>query len=870
MIWCDWQPHPLLFVWTFLAAGIIRSHATHRDVVGNGAFLRLLMELAAADLVGYHAFVMAAAVSLRTVVGLVQAWVLSLALSYPVRLVVAQRVSRRPCAPFARAAVLPASGAGTLAAAAASSTAVLVLAMLLLKLELQERGEALDAARYSWHIATFYLGGGFCSACALGAGLGTGVAPPPGGPRPPPPRVGDVERSSGNSDLDGTPCKPSRASVWPAGTHGIPFRAMSAPCAEAPLAASLLCVAAFGVLPRCSGCTDKACHGGPARASRRRLPAPLVCLCASVGVLAAYIGAVRCGLAPPLELGPLLDVRCVATLPPEAAAADVGAAVKKPDTAADGAADGVDEGVTEWVSIGDEWTLLSLLYGRRRVAIPPRCPSSIPRRSYAPAAASKADAAPRHGLSTGLVLTADGQQPKYARAAFVALHNVRRLQRSSLPAEVFHIGPAEAVEPDARSRLAALGDVAVIDLLERLPQRLRAAASTRLRSFAAKPFALLVASFEVVLLLDSNALLFQPPEALLSLPAFRATGVQLFNDYVAAFQIVDPWLLTGYLGSGESAARAYESLTRGAEVDSSMVIVDKRRAWAYVHLVAALNWWSPMLDRHSWGDKDSWAFAAVVLSGRKGGYGGAGGAGADADGGDGEGGGVVVGEIEGDGGGDDGGDGRGGASGSRAGTAGTLVGWLTRDVPGSLASQPPTPVWGHVQFDEARLAEGTGMLYLNWQPHYAAGFLRLQRLSATGAVAADSSEENASAFAVPEAVAGAEAAALTCCVLLRDQWEGPHAETPHHPTTPAAAAAAHRYAVRSTLSDAARALRLLEAPPLVPPHWWGQVRYRRCTIYFGVLWGGGAFAAHSAYASLSTRTRPLRPRVASASAWRDV
>ena len=167
MVWCDWQPHPLLFVWTFLTAGIIRSHATHRDVVGNGAFLRQLMELAAADLIGYHAFVMAAAVSLRTVVGLVQAWVLSLALSYPVRLVVAQRVSRRPCAPFARAAVLPASGAGTLAAAAASSTAVLVLAMLLLKLELQERGEALDAARYSWHIATFYLGGGFCS-CSPG------------------------------------------------------------------------------------------------------------------------------------------------------------------------------------------------------------------------------------------------------------------------------------------------------------------------------------------------------------------------------------------------------------------------------------------------------------------------------------------------------------------------------------------------------------------------------------------------------------------------------------------------------------------------------------------------------------------------------
>ena len=43
---------------------------------------------------------------------------------------------------------------------------VLLLASLVLKLELQERGEALDAAKYSWHIATFYLGAAYAPACA--------------------------------------------------------------------------------------------------------------------------------------------------------------------------------------------------------------------------------------------------------------------------------------------------------------------------------------------------------------------------------------------------------------------------------------------------------------------------------------------------------------------------------------------------------------------------------------------------------------------------------------------------------------------------------------------------------------------------------
>ena len=57
----------------------------------------------------------------------------------------------------------------------------------------------------------------------------------------------------------------------------------------------------------------------------------------------------------------------------------------------------------------------------------------------------------------------------------------------------------------------------------------------------------------------------------------------------------------------------FAALTQGAECDSSVVLLDKRRAWRYLHLVAALNWWKAAFYRHAWGDKDTWVLAAVAL-----------------------------------------------------------------------------------------------------------------------------------------------------------------------------------------------------------------------------------------------------------------
>jgi hypothetical protein len=302
-------------------------------------------------------------------------------------------------------------------------------------------------------------------------------------------------------------------------------------------------------------------------------------------------------------------------------------------------------------------------------------------------------------------------------------------------------------------------------------------------------------------------------QALLRGAAFAATGVQLFSDYVRrctiepaqhrvapahhsrrmslqvrAFHTTDPWLLSGYLGGDARAAARYARLGGGTECDSSVVLLDKRRAWQYLHVVLALNWWRALTYRHTWGDKDTWLLAAVAQSG---------------------------------------------AADTPASTQGTRVGWLTR-----RATVPPTALWGHMQFGSGGGGGAESrLLYLNWQPHYAAGYIEF----------------------------GGEtrfADALQCCVFLDEHWavrrrptrpahpntcftslaprarQGPHDEDRLQPSVPPARYTAQMERTFNSTRSTMRRIGLELRQPSV----WGQVRYRRCAIYFGLLLAGSGLA----------------------------
>jgi hypothetical protein len=84
------------------------------------------------------------------------------------------------------------------------------------------------------------------------------------------------------------------------------------------------------------------------------------------------------------------------------------------------------------------------------------------------------------------------------QACLLAVHAIRFTHKSPMPIEVMYVGVAESFSPSAAGHLTSYGHVTLIDLLTRLAPELRVDASTILRSFAVKPFAMLASSFDEV------------------------------------------------------------------------------------------------------------------------------------------------------------------------------------------------------------------------------------------------------------------------------------------------------------------------------------------------------------------------------------
>ena len=79
-------------------------------------------------------------------------------------------------------------------------------------------------------------------------------------------------------------------------------------------------------------------------------------------------------------------------------------------------------------------------------------------------------------------------------------------------------------------------------------------------------------------------------------------------------------------------------------------------------------------------------------------------------------------------------------------------------------------------------------------------------------------------------------------MLLEDHWAGPHLEPRLYPSI---SAAVHAPAIDAAFGAAREAMAVLGAEQTLP-HWLGQVRYRRCAIYFALLALGSAYACVSA------------------------
>jgi len=420
MVVCDKQPHPLHFVWAFLLAGLVRSLTSSACEGSRDAWLWLQLCAAsgAVDLLSYNLFVLLAANALHSVHGLAFAWLVCFACTYPLRLLAARCASGAHQSRALRTLLLIPSSWLIATSAALSSLCIYLLVTLLLKQELQERGAALDSARYGWHVATFFMGVVFAPLCALrapGDGGGRGGAP--------------------------------------ATLHAVVGGLATQPSPATPLACSVVVLAALGVLPNrpyqaCLQSRSPAC---------RALMLQFACAAA----LAAYLCLVRVLVAPASTVGPFLcgcdDSLRAGSAETEQHLLDI---ERLPDTERF-----LD---MERIQLGRGWSLLGLMYGRRAVNVPSR--RACKETSHRMASHGNASSV---GSSRGLVLTADGSSSKYADAVYVCLHGVRKLHQSRIRAEVFFVGAAERFSVEAAGRILSLGEVQILDLLQSIAAPLR-------------------------------------------------------------------------------------------------------------------------------------------------------------------------------------------------------------------------------------------------------------------------------------------------------------------------------------------------------------------------------------------------------------
>ena len=220
---CDYQPHPVRFVWSFLLAGLLRGYSDALTLGLGRRYLELCALGLAVDAAGFRLFLSCFAwwgwQSIGRTVG---AWLLSLLVCALARAAaLAVLLGRR----------IPSVQLSALASSAAGSSLLLTLSILVLKQELDERGKGPDAAAYAWHICTFALG--------LGALLTPSRVPPAEA------ASAGVSHAATAAAAAPSAAKSAPEDPWPAVLHSL----LEQPARVAPYGLSAVVIGACGVPP---------------------------------------------------------------------------------------------------------------------------------------------------------------------------------------------------------------------------------------------------------------------------------------------------------------------------------------------------------------------------------------------------------------------------------------------------------------------------------------------------------------------------------------------------------------------------------------------------------------------------------------------
>ena len=179
--------------------------------------------------------------------------------------------------------------------------------------------------------------------------------------------------------------------------------------------------------------------------------------------------------------------------------------------------------------------------------------------------------------SKGIVISLGKKDFRYACHLIV---NIRNVLHSSLPIQIAYAGDDD-LPAQYREKLSSLGnDIRTTDLLKMVNDTTLDLAHG---TFATKPLAMLVSSFEKVILVDADAVFIQAPEVLFKSSGYQETGTYFFHDRLLNKGIFkdrhDWWEYE--MRHNPPSATLLKSLVYtekySAEQDSGVVVLDKSR-----------------------------------------------------------------------------------------------------------------------------------------------------------------------------------------------------------------------------------------------------------------------------------------------------
>lgn len=179
--------------------------------------------------------------------------------------------------------------------------------------------------------------------------------------------------------------------------------------------------------------------------------------------------------------------------------------------------------------------------------------------------------------SKGIVISLGKKDFQYACHLILG---IRHVLHSTLPIQIAYAGDGD-LPMEYREKLLSLGDdIETLDLLPLIDDTTMDLAHG---TFAIKPVAMLLSSFEQVMVVDADAIFLQPPEVLFKSKGYQDTGTYFFHDrllHPGGFADRHAWYKSHLKYNQPSASLKDLTSWKGSysdEQESGVVLLDKGR-----------------------------------------------------------------------------------------------------------------------------------------------------------------------------------------------------------------------------------------------------------------------------------------------------